>query len=57
MRPQNKFRGEGVVDGHWRGDSMHRSFGGKELVTFECEACHHTETIQVDDFANIREDE
>ncbi len=42
---------------HWKDETYHRSFGGKELRKFVCEKCGHTETFQVDDLGNVGEDD
>ncbi|MEZ4272948.1 MAG: hypothetical protein R3C68_16400 [Myxococcota bacterium] len=57
MQPVAAIGGAQVGSRNWRDDTYHRSFGGNELRKFVCEKCHHEEIYQVDDLANIDEDD
>lgn len=51
------IEGQHVGGRHWKDETYHRAFGGKELREFACEKCGHTETFQVDDLGFITEDD
>ncbi|MEK7704328.1 MAG: hypothetical protein AAB426_05165 [Myxococcota bacterium] len=56
MQPLSSFpSGAGKRD--WKDETFHRSFGGVELRKFVCEKCHHVATFQVDDLADLGEDD
>ena len=57
MRPQSAIQGQSVGGRHWKDETYHRSFGGKELRKFLCEKCGHVDTFQVDDLESMREDD
>ena len=57
MNPQSAIEGQKVGGRHWKDETYHRSFGGKELRKFVCEKCGHIETYQVDNLDFIGEDE
>ena len=57
MRPQSAVQGQHVGGRHWKDETRHRSFGGREIKQFVCESCGHTDTLQVDDLMGIGEDD
>jgi len=57
MRAHSAIEGQQVGGRHWKDETYHRAFGGKELKEFVCEKCGHSETYQVDDLGFITEDE
>lgn len=56
MRPEAAFE-TGALQRDWKSEALHRSFGGVELRKFVCESCHHVDTFQVDDLADLSEDD